>query len=93
MDSYLRSENGAVWSTFATVKGLCFYWFFAAYTKWINLDKHQVPESEHETIDQFFSDALSFLTYIRHDENDQINFNSFYTQLQTIVTTIDALKE
>ena len=79
--------------TFATVKGLCFYWFFAAYAKWINLDKPQVPESEHETIEQFFADALSFSTYIRNDENEQMNFNLFYNQLHTIVTTIDALKQ
>ena len=93
MDSYLVAENGSISCTFATVKGLCFYWFFAAYTKWLNMDMNQVPEREHLTIDDLFADALSFLTNIRNDDNDRLNFNIFYNKLRTIVATVDALKE
>ena len=93
MDSYLVSESGSIRCTFATVKGLCFYWFFAAYTKWLNMDMNQVPEREHHTIDELFSEALSFLTNIKNDYHDRLNFNIFYNKLQTIVTTVDALKE
>ena len=93
MDSFLVDENGSIFCTFATVKGLCFFWFFAAYTKWLNVDMNQVPEREHETIDQLFADNLSFLTNIANDNNVRLNFHIFYTKLQTIVTTIDVLKE
>ena len=93
MDTYLMYENGSIQCTFATVKGLCFYWFFAAYTRWLTLDEPQIPESEHATIEQLFAENLSFLTNIKNDNHDRLNFNTFYTQLQTIVSTINDLKQ
>jgi len=93
MESFSIYDNGTISGSFPTIKGLCFYGFFTAYFKWITEDMARVPQSEHNQIEEFFADALSFLINIQNDENDQSNFTSFDIQLKTIIETIDALKD
>ena len=94
MDFYTITENGSIRCTFATMKRLCVFAFLTTLTKWATEDSLRVPESEHNRIEDIFTNLLSFVLSIEStDENQDVKFRSFDNRLENLVATIDALKE
>jgi hypothetical protein len=57
------------------------------------IERHNVPGSEHPTIEASFVECLQFLVAIENNENARQNFDMFKRKVETLVETINAKKQ
>jgi hypothetical protein len=93
MDFIAITENGRIRCTFTTMKRMCMFAFFTILSKWAREDSLQVPENEHDDIEDTFTNILSFLLSIQENDQDRIQFRAFDSRLEALVDSIEALKQ
>jgi len=57
------------------------------------IERQNVPETEHPTIEASFVECLQFLVAIENNENARQNFDMFERKVETLVETINAKKQ
>ena len=57
------------------------------------IERHNVPGSEHPTIEASFKECSQFLVAIENNENARQNFDMFKRKVETLVETINAKKQ